>query len=394
MKKKLTKSVFGVLFLAAFFSIISCGKKSSDPTPAATTTPPTATPSKQVPTTIKDKEAPKAGDGTVRESPTNVTVNGSPVTVQAPTDNFKTTGLSTEGQTNLNNLLGVSNARLEGAFDFGWYLIKADAQLDPNSTDKSDLLNPSVNPNADSLKSVIFFDDAIPGIYYQYYYALDKNGTGDAKYWDWGTYAVDKDVKTIAFDFDKKNVPAEIWNIKFITSSSIVLKTTVDVATAVVPVTVGLYGFNLQANDDTHSASALETELSKSIWYLSSYQDVIPQTINTDYYCQVSSYFSIFPSLSYLLGSPLPCSPAGMGYYYFKKSGNKDVIVMYFDTYTYTNTTSTTYTDLYVEAEVTLSNGVLSLKYTSCPQISSYVGYTFNYTTTQPIPSTGTLRKE
>lgn len=392
MKKQYLRISIAALFFAALIFGTSCSKKSSDdpkPTTTAPTTTPPATQQKQVPTTIKDKEDPKAGDGTVRESATNVTVGGTTVAVQAPTDNFKTTTLSSEGKTNLNNLLGVSNTRLAGAFDFGWYIIKAEAQIDPNSTDKTNLLDPDNNPEADSLKIVMFFDDEIPGIYYQYYYALDTEGTGDAKYWDWGTYAVDKDVETIAFDFNENNVPAEIWNIKFITSSSIVLKTTVAVGSLVVPVTVGLYGFNLQANDDTHVVSELETGLSESTWYLNSYQDAAQQTITTDYICKITSSFTIYPSFSYLFASPIPCSTFGLGYYYFKKSGNKDVIVMYYDTYTDSN--SNTYTDLYIEAEVTSSKDSLSLKYISCPLIPNYVGYTFNYTNATPISST---RKE
>ncbi len=386
------------MLVATVFFSNSCGKKSSDPAPAETPTTPTAN-VKEVPRDIKTKEPASEGDGTVRTSPTSVITNGTTVAVQAPTSNFKTTGLSADGKTNLNNLLGVTNARMAGAFDFGWYVIKVDAQLDPNSVEKTDLLG-DANPNPDSLETILFFDDENPGIYYQYYYALDKNQTGDLKFWDWGTYAVDKEVKTIAFDFDSKNVPESIWNIKFMTSSSMVLKTDIEGDSGVVPVTVGLYGFNLQSGNDTHDASTLETNLAPSpsnpvSWYLDSYN--FPQQTTPDYYCQIASPISFYPSISYMYGSPIPCSESQLGYYYFKKSStNKEVLVMYFDIFIDNSSLNPiTYTDFFVEAEVTLTDGVLSLMYTSCPLIPSIVNSTSKYTTTVPTaPVSTAVRKE
>lgn len=241
MKKQYLRISIAAFFIAALTFSTSCSKKSSDePKPATTTTPtPVASEKPKAPNTAK-RETTDPVDGTGRPPLTDISVGG--VMVQDQENQRK--DMTVENQGKLDGLTGkgTTNGRFAetSTTDFGWMV--ADMTID--GTALSDALIDKAG-----LRSILFFNIDESGYYWQF--------DTDSSKWSWGTYGVDADMTTIAFDFNEENESSTVWKISKITKDRFVISGTfnIDEDVQLENVVIGLNAFDL--TDDKYSG---ETE--------------------------------------------------------------------------------------------------------------------------------------
>ncbi len=213
------KLYFGALTICSILlfglSQQSCSKK-EDPAPAPAPAPaptPTPTPSgvNNTPTSRTAMGAADRGDGTVRTSPTTTTTpSGSTVTVRDQSN--QRGSMNTSAATNLDELLGTSSAqskRTEENKNFAWYF----KSISVNGVKYTD-------QQLEAVQSFFFFNIDESG----YYWSYDLNEED----WDWGTWAVDTGMTTIAFDYNGTNFE-EVWDIESVSPSQMVVTTKADI---------------------------------------------------------------------------------------------------------------------------------------------------------------------
>jgi hypothetical protein len=268
MKPTFLHYIKTICLLAALVLFYACGKKKEDPKPEETIVTPVAESKPKAPSNLRSSEPVGAGDGTVRTSPTNITTTSSgTVTVQDPSG--QRTNMDSTSSNDLNNLLGLGgNLRQESTnatTTYGWYI----SEMTINGT--------YYNSNEVyqlGLRSIYFFNIDQNGFYWEY--------DSDKKDWSWGTWAVDKAFKAIAFDYDAATRKfAEVWEITKINEDRLVLSMYQDINGDGLTdkIVVGLNGFDLNNNsyNGQTQISALENRF-LGTWELNTLYDA--DTVN------------------------------------------------------------------------------------------------------------------
>jgi hypothetical protein len=207
-----------LLFFTALFWLASCSKKSDSPAPAATSGNSIASPN----TTNKNPSDASSPTSTGRPVVTDINVSttntaGSAVNVSVVDPVQQRTTMADSNQTSLDKLLGVSTGqqlRTEGASqnkDFGWLLY--DMTINGKAYNNQQIYDGGA-------QTITFFNIDSSGYYWQY--------NTKTKNWVWGTWAIDKSVKFLAFDFDKSGVPEQVWEITRISDDRMLIRSRFD----------------------------------------------------------------------------------------------------------------------------------------------------------------------
>jgi hypothetical protein len=246
MKKQYLNLSIAAFFFAALTFSTSCSKKSSDdPKPATTptTTPPPASTKPAAPNTSNKSAANQTEDGTLRIPLTATPVPTSAGSVSVLDQNQQRSQMTnTDNITKLDNLTGkgTTQGRMEaGTTDFGWFI--SDVTVNGKSYSDQEI-------SANGFDAVFFFNiDDVSGYYWQYHISEDT--------WAWGTYGIDANMSTIAFDFNDNLVPNEVWEITKLNGNRLVVKGKFNLIeqfegdTTKEVVIIGLNGYDL-SNDE------------------------------------------------------------------------------------------------------------------------------------------------
>ena len=245
MKTQYLRISITAVFFAALIFGTSCKKKSSDSVAPATTTPVATSTKPAAPNTAK-RETTAPVDGTGRPPLTDIPVAGG-VTVQDQENQRKDMTVANQGKLDGLTGRGISQGRFEGdpaRTDFGW--IVADMTVNGEAYSDNKIQN-------DGLQSILFFNIDSSGYYWQF--------DTDSSKWSWGTYGIDTAMTTIAFDFDGKNNPNQVWKIAKITKDRFVISGEFDVIEEITgPIVLEKVVIGFNAFDLTDPAYSGETE--------------------------------------------------------------------------------------------------------------------------------------
>ncbi len=192
MKKRLCLSKF--LFFSVFIVFFQCSKKSSDPVPANQDSNPTTPP--VLPSGLSFKQPAEGGDGIVRTNPTDINLLGTSTGEKVSSPENARNGMDASSTTNLNNLLGSGTGQLRISefkkSTLGWKQSSSDTA------------------------SIYYFSPERNGVYYRYNISTKK--------WNWGTWAINKTASIVAFNFDKFDDCAFVFNVQKVDSTRLDVK--------------------------------------------------------------------------------------------------------------------------------------------------------------------------
>jgi len=150
-----------------------------------------------IPDDVSIKLPHEGGDGTIRTSPTDITLLGAPLTgVKVSSAQNARTGMGASSSTTLDLLLGTGSGqlRLESFLktSFGWKQSNSDTA------------------------SIYYFSSEKDEVYNRY------NTT--TKKWNWGTWAIDSSSKYIAFNLDASQNTKKVMKVKDVTNTKLNVK--------------------------------------------------------------------------------------------------------------------------------------------------------------------------
>jgi len=236
MKKQYLNISIAALFSVALLVGTSCSKKSSDnPAPATTnntgggntSTKPAA------PNTADKKTANQTEEGTLNRPLTSTPVTTSSGSVSVLDQGQQRSNMGVSATSSLDNVLGTGSGQLRtevGKTDFGWAI--ADVTVDGVAYNDQEIID-------NGFDAVFFFNIDSSGYYWQYQISTNE--------WAWGTYGVDANMSTIAFDFNDKFIANEVWEITKVTKDRFVVKGkfNIDDDVAIESVVIGLNAYDL-----------------------------------------------------------------------------------------------------------------------------------------------------